>query len=94
MYFKILEAFILKALFNRDEYKFNSKSFNPIKFFTILILTLNVPFTIFLIYKINDIQILIKYKCISLSEEISNGTVNFEGIQKLELEKQKKKKDN
>ena len=40
MYFKILELFILKTLFNKGEYNITSKEFNPIKFFIILLLVI------------------------------------------------------
>lgn len=56
MYFKILEIFILKTLFNTGEYNITSKNFNPIKFIIILFLVSNVFFTIFLLIRLNDIH--------------------------------------
>jgi len=55
MYLKLLETFVLKVLFRKDEYNITSKHFNPIRFFTIMILVLNVFFTIYLVAKLNTI---------------------------------------
>ena len=63
MYFKILEAFILKTLFNKGEYNITSKEFNPIKFFTILLLVANVFFTGYLLVQLNKVHGVIQEKC-------------------------------
>lgn len=63
MYFKILEAFILKTLFNKGEYNFTSKEFNPIKFFTILLLVVNVGFTFYLLNQMSKVHDVIQEKC-------------------------------
>lgn len=60
--------FILKTLFNKGEYNIKSKNFNPIKFFTILLLVMNVPFSVYLIIKINKIYLLINSECPTLIE--------------------------
>lgn len=54
MFFKLLEVFILRILFNKNEYNIKSKEFNPIKLFIILILLFNAIFSIYLIIKVND----------------------------------------
>lgn len=63
MYFKILEVFILKTLFHKGEYNINSKDFNPIKFFTILLLVANVFFTIYLMTQFSKVHDIIKSTC-------------------------------
>lgn len=63
MYFKILEVFILKTLFHKGEYNINSKDFNPIKFFTILLLVANVFFTIYLMVQFNKLHDIIEKTC-------------------------------
>lgn len=52
-YFRLLELFVLKILFQKDEYNITSKNFNPIRFFLIISLVLNVFFTIYLLSKIS-----------------------------------------
>lgn len=63
MFFKLLELFLLKLLFNKDEYKFNSKNFNPIKVFTIVILFFAAIFNIYLIIKVNNFYNEVIAKC-------------------------------
>lgn len=63
MYFKILEAFILKTLFNKGEYNITSKEFNPIKFFTIILLVANVFFTGYLMVQLNKVHDVIQERC-------------------------------
>lgn len=63
MYFKLLEVFILKTLFNKGEYNFASKEFNPIKFFTILLLVGNAVFTIYLLTQFSKVHDIIEKKC-------------------------------
>lgn len=63
MYLKILEAFILKTLFNKGEYNIGSKEFNPIKFFTIIVLVLNVIFTFYLLGQLSKVYDVIQAKC-------------------------------
>ena len=52
MYFKLLETFVLKILFARDEYNISSKNFNPVRLVLISLLVLNVPFSVYLLNKI------------------------------------------
>ncbi len=63
IYFKILEQFLLKILFTKDEYNISSKNFNPIRFFTILLLVSNVFFTVYLLSKISNIYSVVEAKC-------------------------------
>lgn len=63
MYFKLLELLILKVMFNKDEYNFKSKSFNPIKVVTTLILIANLGFTIYLFNKLFTIYIIMEKQC-------------------------------
>ena len=63
MYFKLLEVFILKTLFNRGEYNITSKEFNPIKFFIILLLVANVFFTAYLMVRLNKVHDIIQKTC-------------------------------
>lgn len=63
MYLKILEGFLLKILFNRDEYNITSKHFNPVKFIAIMLLVLNVPLTIFLVVKFNKFYLMVEQMC-------------------------------
>lgn len=70
MYFKLLETFVLKILFSKDEYKISSKNFNPIRFFVIMMLVLNVPFTIYLLSRLNHVYVTVEAKCPAVIEEI------------------------
>lgn len=63
MYFKLLELFVLKVLFNKDEYKPTSKNFNPLRFVMITLLLANVPFTIYILTKLNRIYVQIETVC-------------------------------
>lgn len=63
MYFKLLEVFILKTLFAKGEYNFTSKEFNPIKFFTILLLVGNAVFTVYLLNQLSKVHDIIQKKC-------------------------------
>ena len=63
MYLKLLEIFILKTLFHKGEYVFSSKDFNPIKVFSILLLVINVIFTIYLLVQFSKIHDIIEKKC-------------------------------
>lgn len=62
-FIKFIEIFILKILFNKDEYKINSKNFNPIRVFTIMILLFNVFFSFYLIFKLNIIYNELNKEC-------------------------------
>jgi len=62
-FFKFIEIFIFKILFNKDEYKINSKNFNPIKVFTITVLLFNLIFSIFFIIRLNEIYNELKVEC-------------------------------
>ena len=68
MYFKLLEVFILKTMFNKGEYNFASKDFNPIKFFTILILFVNVIFTVYLLVQFSKVHDVIQKTCPQIFE--------------------------
>lgn len=63
MYFRILETFLLKIIFSKDEYNIASKSFNPVKFTVILLLVANVPFTIFLVMKFHKFFLMVQKMC-------------------------------
>ena len=63
MYFKILEVFVLKILFSKDEYNVTSKNFNPIRFFVISVLVLNVFFTVYLLTRINHVYQKVEMFC-------------------------------
>lgn len=66
MYFKLLEIFILKILFSKNEYDITSKKFNSIKVFTVIVIVSNLTFTVYLLDKINSIYIKIKTECPSM----------------------------
>lgn len=70
MYFKLLETFVLKILFSKDEYKISSKHFNPIRFFVIMMLVLNVPFTIYLLSRLNHVYVTVEATCPLVIEKI------------------------
>lgn len=71
LYIKLLEGFILRSLFSKDEYNFKSKTFNPIKVFTILLLVLNLIFTVIIINKTSKVYTIIEQKCPVVFEELS-----------------------
>lgn len=52
-YFKLLEQFLIRIMFSKDEYNIKSKHFNPIRVITVTLLIINLAFTVFLIYKSN-----------------------------------------
>lgn len=62
-FIKFIEIFILKILFNKDEYKITSKNFNPLKVLTITILLFNVFISFYLIYKLNIIYNELNKEC-------------------------------
>ena len=62
-FIKLIEIFILKILFNKDEYKITSKNFNPLIVFTILVLLFNVFFSFYLIFKLNIIYNELNKEC-------------------------------
>lgn len=68
MYFKLLEMFILRTIFNKDEYIFTSKNFNPIKFFIVLILFSNIFFTIYLLNQLHELYNIIQKTCPQILE--------------------------
>ena len=63
MYFKILEAFLLKTLFSRNEYNITSKDFNPLKIVIVCVLLANVFFSGYLLIKIVRIYKVIQTSC-------------------------------
>lgn len=62
-FIKFIEIFILKILFNKDEYKITSKNFNPLKVLTITILLFNFFISFYLIYKLNIIYNELNKEC-------------------------------
>lgn len=82
MYFKLLELFILRTIFNKDEYKITSKNFNPIKFFIILGLVINVFFTIFLLNKLSSLSVKLSKECPSLFDIKKENSENKNDIKK------------
>lgn len=70
MYFKLLETFVLKVLFSKDEYNITSKNFNPIRFFVITILVLNVFFTMYLLSRLNHVYVKVEAMCPAAIEEL------------------------
>lgn len=71
MYFKLLETFVLKILFNKDEYNITSKNFNPVRFFAISLLVLNVFFTVYLLSRLNHVYVKVDAMCPAAIEEIT-----------------------
>lgn len=70
MYFKLLETFVLKILFSKDEYNITSKNFNPIRFFVISLLVLNVFFTAYLLTRLNRVYVKVEAVCPAAIEEM------------------------
>lgn len=83
IYFKILETFILKVLFSKDEYNLRSKNFNPVKVLIIALLLVNVVFTIYLYSKLSDSYEIINKFCPLLIEQIEKGSTKEELIEKI-----------
>jgi hypothetical protein len=73
IYIKLLEAFLLCSLFGKDEYNFKSKAFNPIKVFTILVLAINLIFTVVLVVKTNKVYTIVEKQCPNVLIELENG---------------------
>lgn len=70
MYFKLLETFVLKILFSKDEYKISSKNFNPLRFFVIMMLVMNVFFTMYLLSRLNHVYVKVDAICPAAIAEI------------------------
>lgn len=70
MYFKLLETFVLKTLFSKDEYNITSKNFNPIRFFAITLLVLNAVFTAYLLFRLNHVYDRVELACPGVIDEI------------------------
>lgn len=83
IYFKLLETFVLRVLFGKDEYNLRSKNFNPVKVLIISLLLLNVPFTGYLYAKLSDSYELIHRFCPLLIIEIERGSSKEELFEKL-----------
>ena len=62
-YFKLLEIFVLKVLFGKDEYNITSKHFNPLRLTVISILVLNLFFTVYLLSKLNNVYHQVEALC-------------------------------
>ena len=73
IYFKLLELFILRTLFNKDEYNFKSKFFNPIKLFSVGLLFIGFLFSFFLLNKLSDAYLVIKLHCPNIAKDIDQG---------------------
>lgn len=65
----LLEIFILKLLFNKDEYNIKSKHFNPLKIVIIFILVSFSTFGVYLTYKFIKMADQIEKKCPALYEK-------------------------
>ena len=63
LFFSILEAFVLKTIFNKDEYNFSSKNFNPVKLVVMAVLILNTIILIFFFYKMSNMYTIIEKEC-------------------------------
>jgi len=72
-YFKLVELFILRTLFNKDEYNYNSKYFNPFKILIIFILLISPIFSIYIYIKLSDVYVIIENYCPNLAKDISKG---------------------
>ena len=72
MYFRLLELFLLRTLFNRGEYDIKSKYFNPVKFIFINILLLSFVFNIYLIAKMSSIYDRLLYICPNIADTSSD----------------------
>lgn len=62
-FIRILEGFLLHTLFDEGEYSINNKLFNPVKFAVVLVLVLNVFFTIYLLRELNSLHLRIYEQC-------------------------------
>jgi len=62
-FIRILEGFLLHTLFDEGEYSINNKLFNPVKFTVVLVLVLNVFFTIYLLRELNSLHLRIYEQC-------------------------------
>lgn len=78
MYFKLLELFILRTLFNKDEYKITSKNFNPFRFLIIMILVGNFFFTMFLLYKVSVFYDKVNKECPSVFAQAKKKNKSLE----------------
>jgi len=70
-YFKLLEIFLLKLLFKKDEYKINNKNFNPIKVIIITILLLISLIGIKSLVNLNKLYKLVEKECPKIIEKIT-----------------------
>lgn len=85
-YIKILELFLLQILFNKDEYNFNSRKFNPLKILVVITLATFPVTTIYLYGKLSDAYVLIEHYCPNLAKDISNGANKKDLIEKVKKE--------
>lgn len=74
IYWKILESFLLKTLFSKDEYNVNSKLFNPLKLIVIIVLVLNVVLTFYMFIKLNKIYATVETECPVVLNKIQETT--------------------
>lgn len=73
MYFRILELFLLRTFFNKDEYNFNSKFFNPLKIVFVIIMVTGFASSIYLYTKLSKVYTVIEIYCPELARRISEG---------------------
>lgn len=73
-YFTALQIFITSILFNKSEFNFKSKSFNPVKIVIIIALLINLWFTLYLLNTLNRVHNKIEQVCpqIFIKEQENN----------------------
>ena len=62
-YFTALQIFITSVLFNKSEFNFKSKNFNPVKIVIVIALIMNLWFTIYLLMTLNKVHDRIQIMC-------------------------------
>lgn len=82
-FFKVLEIFVLRVLFSKEEYDINSKKFNPLKIISIIVLTLFPIITIYLHSKLSNAYVLITAVCPDITKDINKGKTRIEIIENL-----------
>jgi uncharacterized protein YacL len=73
-YFTALQIFITSILFNKSEFNFKSKNFNPVKIVIIIALLINLWFTLYLLNTLNRVHNKIEQVCpqIFIKEQENN----------------------
>jgi hypothetical protein len=85
-FLKLTSTFILRVLFNKDEYNFNSNKFNPLKILVVIMLITFPISTVFFYMKLSQAYVVIEKFCPRLAEEITNGVNKDTLMAKLEKE--------